>query len=257
MQAEDLWREARSLLHVHTEENNLRARALFAEAIRLRPDFARAHGHKSYTFVRGYMYGWDPDPQAAQAMALKLAERALALDPEDYDNHWSLGVALLWNDRHGEAVKAYEEAVRRNPQDADLLASMSDALVAVGRAADAVRQTHRAIKLNPHHPAWYLWNLGLAHFVLGQHNEAIRTLLVATGRINAARVHLAAAYVARGEPADPQLGRPSDLERAAREIRELLRHEPQWTLDLAARQPLQDTGLRSRLLDALKAAGLP
>lgn len=257
MQADDLWRQARSLLHVHTPENNARARALFVEAIRLQPGFARAYGHLSYTYVRACLYGWDPDRKVAQDLARRLAERALALDGADYDNHWSLGVALLWNDDCQGAVDAYAEAVRRNPHDADLLASMSDALVAVGRAADAVRQTRRAIELKPDHPAWYLWNLGFAHLALGEPDEAVRVLLVATGQIDAARLHLAAAYAARGRGADPELGYPGDEARAAEEIQELLRREPQWTLALARRQPFTDGALRDRLFGGLPKLGLP
>lgn len=255
MQAADLWCQGRSLLHVHTEENNTRARALFIEAIRLDPNFARAYGHLSYTYVRAYMYGWDPNPGNAQKMALDLADEALRLDGQDYDNHWSVGVARLWNNDHQGAVDAYTEARRRNPLDPDLLGSMSDALVAVGRTDEAVEQTRLAMVLNPHHPPWYAWNLGFAYFILGKPDLAIRCLLPIVGQLNAARLHLAASYVLRDGAPDPALGDPGDVERAKAEVRELLAKE-RWTLDVALRQPLAPTVAPNQLSSALQKAGL-
>jgi tetratricopeptide (TPR) repeat protein len=259
MQAHDLWQYGRALLHIHTEENNAQARALFIETIKLDNNFARAYGHLSYTYVRAHMYGWDRsrDPSSTQKMALDLANEASRLDHADYDNYWSQGVALLWNDRHREAVDAYAEARSRNPYDADLLASMSDALVAVGDAAKAVDQTQRAIALNPNHAPWYVWNLGFAYFILGEYDLAIHSLLPIVGQLNASRIHLAASYALRDRVADPALDDPGDAVRAREEIRELLAREPQWTRAIAERQPLASTVDKNQLSSALQKAGLP
>jgi len=258
MQAYELWQHGSALLEVHTEENNALARAFFIEAIRLDNNFARAYGHLAYTYVRAYMYGWDPKQGVAeQKTALRLAKEALRLDREDYDNHWSIALALLWNNQVREAVAAYEEALRRNPYYPDLLASMSDALVADQQASRAVEQTKRAIALNPQHQPWYEWNLGLAYFVLGEYDSAINCLLPIVGQINAARTQLAASYALRKQPPIPALsdGDPGDLIRAEQEIMRLREIGPNWTLDVALRQPLQPD-VQANLKAALQTAGL-
>jgi len=255
MQAYELWQRGRALLHVHTKENNILARALFIGAIQLDDKFARAYGHLSYTYVRAYMYGWDEQGVDAQAIALKLADKASDLDSKDYDNYWSRGVARLWNNRFQDAVNEYAEARVRQPLDPDLLASMSDALVANGQANEAVEQTQLAMALNSRHPPWYGWNLGLAYFVLGKYDCAIHCLLPIVGQINAARIHLAASYASRNRPPNPELGDPGDLVREKEEITRLREIQPNWTLDVALRQPLQP-GDQAKLKAVLQKAGL-
>jgi hypothetical protein len=119
-----------------------------------------------------------------------------------------------------------------------------------------VDQIQRALKLNPEPPAWYRWNLGFAHLMRKDHESAIRDLLPTTGRLNAARLHLAASYALRDRAADASLGDPGDKARAAQEVKELLQRESQWSLALAKRQPLKDAADQKHLEAGLRAAGL-
>ena len=158
LRAYELWLQGRSLLQVPDESSNVRALELFLEAIEEDPSFARAYGHRSYAEVQRWTNNWGPLPEQSRTNALEFARKAVELGPEDYDNWWSLGIALTTNDRYAEGIQAYERARQLNPNDADLLASMSDGLVAVGRAEEAAQQVRQAMRRNPKYPAWYAWN---------------------------------------------------------------------------------------------------
>lgn len=249
LRAYELWLQGRSLLQVPDEASNAKADELFRRAIEEDPNFARAYGLRSYVEVQRWMNGWGPSPEQARVRALELARKAVELGPEDYDNWWSLGIALITNDRYEEGIRAYERARQLNPNDADLLASMSDGLVAVGRAEEAERQVREAMRRNPKYPAWYAWNLGFAALMARHHDEAVRALEPITGEISAARVYLAAAYALRDQP--------GDAARAAEQVKLLLQEEPGWTVARAARQPLQRPEDRELWLTGLRRSGLP
>lgn len=249
LHAYELWLQGRALLQVPEEENSEKARALFLQAIELDPNFARAYGHVSYTDVQRWTNNWGPSPEQSRASALALARKAVQLGPEDYDNWWSLGIALIMNDDYEEGIRAYERAKQLNPNDADLLASMSDGLVAVGRAEEAARQVRDAMRRNPKYPAWYAWNLGFAALIARRFDEAVEALAPITDEITPARVYLAAAYALRD--------RAGDAERAAEQVRLLLQEDPGWTVAQAARQPLQRPEDRELWLTGLRRAGLP
>lgn len=249
LHAYELWLQGRSLLQVPVEESTDKARGLFLQAIAEDPGFARAYGHLSYTDVQRWSNNWGPSPEGSRVSALELARKAVQLGPDDYDNWWSLGVALVANDRYPEGIKAYERAKQLNPNDADLLASMSDGLVAVGRAGEAARQVREAMRRNPKYPSWYAWNLGFAALMARRFDEAVEALAPIVGEINQARVYLAAAYALRDQP--------GDAARAAEEVKALLKVEPGWTVAQAARQPLQRPEDRDLWLSGLRKAGLP
>jgi tetratricopeptide (TPR) repeat protein len=70
--------------------------------------------------------------------AITEAERALALDPNDSENHWHLARVLTFAGRSAEAIGFYE----------------------------------RAMRLNPHYPYWYPYYFGVAQYCLERYEEA-------------------------------------------------------------------------------------
>jgi tetratricopeptide (TPR) repeat protein len=83
--------------------------------------------------------------------ALRLAERALAADP---DNRFALGLlgrsaaALGWRET---AVFAYEILRQLEPRDADHLVALGRAQLDAGRAVEAIECAVEALRLNPLH----------------------------------------------------------------------------------------------------------
>ena len=97
----------------------------------------------------------------------------MRLDPNDYQAHWALGWAYLYNWEHEKAMASYQRARDLNPNDAELLAEMANFLVYIGQPKQAIDQLTEAIRLNPNHEHWYVEYLGWAYEDAGMPSEAI------------------------------------------------------------------------------------
>ena len=73
-------------------------------------------------------------------LALEMANTAVRLDPSDYQAHWALGWAYLYNRQHEKAAAHYARARGLNPNDAELLAEMANFLIFVGQPKQAIEQ---------------------------------------------------------------------------------------------------------------------
>ena len=243
--AYDCYLRGRDIWFRWTKDANRRAREMFHEAIKLDPGFARAYGYVSFTHVADWREGWDASP-ASLKLALEFAQKAVALDRFDYDNHWSLAIALVYTRQFDRGMEAYDRAVELNSNDANLLAEMADALCFVGRAEQAIGLIKRAMRLNPIYPDWYLWHLGWAYYLVGEYDKAYAALTSVSDPPNNLRRDLAATCV--------RLGR---LEEARSVAAELLVRDPQYSLDRERMLPFEDSAPLERYLDDLRQAGLP
>ena len=229
---------------VETEEAFAACRAQFELAARLDPSFARAFGYLAYLAVQRWIAGWADE--SALAEAEQLARHAVALDPNDYANHWDLAIVYLNTRRFDLACEEYAKAANLNPNDADLLVEMAEALIFAGKSELAQRQLQEAMRRNPFHPDWYRWVLSWAHFNCDRFDEALAEL----DRMNRPPAHvelLRAGTLAR-------LGRPAEA-RAA--LGRFLLDRPGWSIAKEkARITLQRREDEDRWLGALALAGL-
>jgi adenylate cyclase len=119
-----------------------------------------------------------------------------------------------------------------------------------GRPEEAVDLFKRAMRLDPLFPAWQLAWLGHAYFMTGAYDEAIQTLKRGVRRdagYIAFHLFLAASHAASG-----------NLEEAKREAAEVLKNNPEFTLEaytgfIGHKNPAD----LERDLAAMRKAGLP
>ena len=168
------------------------------------------------------------------------------LNPSDFDNQWSLGVAYIYSREFEKGMAAFERAVELCPNSPDLLADMADALVYIGRPAEAVANIQRAMRLNPIHPDSYLWSLGVALYHCGRYEEAVAALTRMNQVPNLVRRHIAANYV--------RLGR---MEEARQMAAEFLKNDPDYRLERETVWPHKDPKDLEDLIADLRRAGLP
>jgi tetratricopeptide (TPR) repeat protein len=154
---------------------------------------------------------------------------------------------------HEEAIFEAERAIALDPNDAYSYLAMAYALVYAGRPKEAVDFVQRAMRLDPHYPAYHLYVLGLAHFVMEEFDAAVPLFERALKRNPenyVPLISLAAAYA--------YLGREQE---AAATIEELQKALPNIvTLQLVRRIPLwsyKDPADQDRLLKGLRKAGMP
>ena len=230
----------------HSPEAGVEAIPLFERAIALDPNYADAHRWLAVSQSMAWAFMNRPmDP--FRQLSVASAKRAVELDPDDSGSHEALAFVLLFERRWDESTKEYEISLRLNPNDADAWASFGDLKYHEGRGVEAIACIERALRLNPHPPGYYFWSLGLAQFIAGQYEAAVKTLRNdATYRTESRRV-LAAALA--------QVGR---LEEAREEAKHYLVGNPQFRINhWVDTQPFRDIATRNRLVEGMRKAGLP
>ena len=220
----------------------------YRRAIALDPNFARAYGALATTHMRLQLFGLDDSPAERRERALILARKAVAIDPSSAQAQWALGFVNLQLRQMSEARSAAQRSVALSPSYADAYLLLALINNTQGRGKEALKWTREAMKLNPHHTWDYPYNLGRAHYLLGEFEQSVKALEDAVERNEEnflPRLWLAASYV--------QLGRQDDAEWEAMQIETLI---PEFSLSNLLRAPIDDGGAQERLLGDLRRAGL-
>ncbi len=126
---------------------------------------------------------------------------------------------------------------------------MGNILNWAGKPEEAIGFIKKAMRLNPLYPFNYLFYLGHARFLLGQHEEAIALMNRAVTRAATflpLRRHLAVLY--------QELGRQ---EEAQAEVTEVLRTFAWASIEDTRQRSLYKGALLERFLDGLRKAGMP
>ena len=241
-------------LYKYDRAGNAAARDLFELARKIDPTYARAYAGLAWTYADDIYYQWTDDYDKTLKLALEMASTAVRLDPHDYQAHWVLGWAYLYNRQHEKAMASYLRARDLNPNDAELLAEMGNLLIYVGQPKQAIDQVKEAIRLNPNHEPWYTEYLGWAYENASMPREAIEILESVIDEPPTKEQlwllpTLAAAY------ADPTVGRMDDAHKIVKAILSL---KPEFSIaEVASRYPYKTKELLERYVNAVRRAGLP
>jgi tetratricopeptide (TPR) repeat protein len=110
--------------------------AMFREAIRLDPGFARSHLE---------LAGLVSDFAEAEYHFRK----AILHDPNPAPAHFRYGAALAGEERYSEAARQFESAIASDPKLAEAYVGLGDMLALDGKNAPAAAQYRRALQLKP------------------------------------------------------------------------------------------------------------
>ncbi len=249
LEAYDYYLRGLDQLMGFTKEKNARARELFEKTIEADPEYALGYVGLGWTYVDAWSMGWTHDPQSL-VRAFELAQRAIALDDSLPEAYAILGNVYLWKKEHERAIVETERAIALDPNDADSYVLLGDILVWAGKPEEAIELTKKAMRFNPVYPAWYLWNVGHAYFLMGRHEEAIAThmrILKRSPGFYPSQFYLTASLTEVGQ------------EREARAMAaEILKEMPEASLEIwRYRLPYKDKAVIDRLFDDLHKAGIP
>lgn len=200
------------------------------------------------THFHEWSFGRSQDPQSLER-AIELAQKSLDLDDSLPLGHYLLGKVYSRKKQHKKAIAELKKAIALSPNDAELLTGLGYILNYAGKPEEAIGLVKKAMRLNPMYPAYYLWELGHAYFIMGRYEEAIETLkrvLDSNSDFMPAHLLLAASY--------SEIGRE---EEARAEVAEIERLNPQASLEaLRPRLSYKDQAVSEHLFDSLRKAGL-
>jgi tetratricopeptide (TPR) repeat protein len=184
LDAYDLCLRGRELQLRVTEPDTLAARELFDRAIKLDPEYATAYAWQAYTVQRGFTWLWgEPKGREATKLALRLARRAVELEPGSSLCLSRLAVILMLNHDWDEALETGRAAVRANPCAAESRYDYGDVLAHAGNPAEAEREVLLAHRLNPFHPPHWRVPLARALIRTGRWEEALAELHFCNARM--------------------------------------------------------------------------
>ncbi len=188
---------------------------MFQAAIELDPRYDGAYVGLGWTYRREVGHGWTEFPQRALRRAHELAQQALNIE-ESAAAYRLLGYVYLPRREYDLASHALQRAIELNPNDWDSRAVLGAVLLYAGQRDAAIQAYETALRFNPDMDIDRLFELGLAYFLDGRYDDAVEILEKGVGRNpNHPFSHavLAAAYA--------ELGEPDKAQRAAATVRRL------------------------------------
>jgi adenylate cyclase len=154
------------------------ARRLFAQAVDLDREFARAHAGIAECEACLSLHHGDSLPIES---TLATAELALKLEPTLAAAHVARGLALLAQGRLEEAERAYERAMALEPEHYEAHYAFGRVCFQLGRKEEAARMFRRAAALRPSDIFSFLILMGIENG-LGQIEKSLATARLLLGR---------------------------------------------------------------------------
>ena len=173
IRAYDLFLQAQRISDVFTPEAQQRTQELLEQALQIDPTFARAYTGLAFVHLRMDEGMWAPrEPDEYRLTALRLAEQALALDPNDPRVQYTLGFMCLFVREFDRAEHHLDLARGMNPNDPIIQMVWAWFQACIGRPERGLAAAEIAFKLNPRHPPFYNSLFARVLFHLGRYSEA-------------------------------------------------------------------------------------
>jgi tetratricopeptide (TPR) repeat protein len=246
LDAYDYYLRGNKLFQDWRDDDMPEAMAAFEAALKLDPNFARAHARLGQLYLRRW---WRTAVPQDLEVANRETELAVRLDNEDSECLCYRGFLLMFTRDLAGSLDHLQRAQRLKPDDPDIGANLALFSAYSGDTQDAIERIRGAMRVNPHFPNWYHEIHGIALGTARQYEEAVRAFLAIPspayyvhiwiaaclaklGRLDEAQVHARAASDLRPEwtPEDwaPEFKNEDDLAHfveLGRLVKGLMRHE--------------------------------
>jgi adenylate cyclase len=221
------------------------AKRFFEQALALDPDYPRAHAGLAVVLLCEWFRRTD-DAQALLDRALDHAEKAVAIDPEDYECHETLGWILLHCKSYELSELQYRRAIALNPNSPAELAAMGSACSFLGRPDEGIEWFELARRIDPYFDATWYWNLlGAACFNARRYDEAVQALERVPDPPIWVRAYAAAAHAMAGR-----------MDAAHEIVAMIAQDAPDFSAaSVVRKEPYRNPGDLAHLAEGLRRAG--
>ena len=147
----------------------------FEKAVELDPNYGQAYAALSLTYWESAHNLWNYNLGVSWVEAHNRAEKYVEMAMRNPSALAYQAASRLHVDRqqHETAIALAQRALALDPNDANSYLAIAYALIYAGRPQEALGFVEKAMRLDPHYPDYYLFILGLAHFHLDQYEEAV------------------------------------------------------------------------------------
>jgi adenylate cyclase len=139
------------------------ARALFARALQIDPNYAEALAGTAETYLNDWFNGWGDPGTNYEAKVIGQANQAINLAADDPYVYYPKAQYLALSGRPSEALSAADAGLAVSPNDVLLYTPRAIAENSLGRYEQAKADVERAMRLSPHDPALG----GVWHVIMG------------------------------------------------------------------------------------------
>jgi adenylate cyclase len=258
MAAYDYWLRGRQCLNRYTKEGELEARRHFERALELDPGYAAAYAGLAVSYLHEYESSWSEAPREALDYCYQLSQKAVALDAADSTARCALASAYFYRNQHELAKIQIEKALALNPNDYDNLCAKGWLLAFSGELVEGIACSKEAMRLNPFAPEYCLFAIGVAEYVARRYEAAIGAFgkMASLGLLKPA--FLAACYAQLGRDEQARAAAAEVLESAKTELAIPLGQDAKrWRAYWAKAFPFQNPDDLEHLVNGLRKAGLP
>ena len=196
---------------------NHQAGEMFEKAIALDPRYGDAYVGLGLVYANAVSWGWSEFVKDDLVRAESLARQALGLDDYNAAAHRLLAQVMLLRLEYEQGLAEADRAIELNPSDWESRSLRGDALEWSGRAEEAIDEYKKALDFNAGIAStpYGITNLGYCYYLIHDYPEAIKIFqkaLLAQSDFSA-YAGLAAAHA--------QLGQTTEAEAAAAMVRRL------------------------------------
>ena len=223
-------------------------RPLVEESLALDPGNALAYTTLAHVTVLEVYVGASKSPRESLDRAEELAKKALALDDSHFYPYNVLSLTYRFKKQFDKAIPPAEKAVALSPNSAAACFMLGAALLGSERFEEAILYFKKSLRLSPIPIGQCLNNLAGAYRFLGRYDESIATykkLLQREPDYLPAHAGLAVTYVLAGRQ-----------EEARAEAAEVMRIDPQFSLERYAKALPLRQALVDQMVENLRKAGL-
>ena len=198
---------------------------------------------------------WSDNPASDIARAEKMADAALALQPENSWAHYAKGQIYFAKRQLGSSITEFETAIAQDPNNANAHAFIGFLKVFFGRAEDGFAEVETAFRLSPRDPGapWWQFYMCVLHNHLAQWEQAIpwcEKSIAGIPQVFYPYVELAAAFAWAGHDKE-----------AKETVAQLQKVQPGYTVQTWAGRHMSDDptykAQYQRVVEGLRKAGLP